>query len=77
MEHHDTAGWQRASRSWTVLIAAGRAAVKYVTRAAAHDRAYRLAVERELFGGLYIYSSKNDDALPAVGPLPQMNRKAH
>jgi hypothetical protein len=49
-----------------VLIAIWRTVAGHVSRAAVDARAARIAVERELFGGRYTYSSKNDDDLPAV-----------
>lgn len=66
MPHRDATGLRVTPRPWAVMIAAGRAVAGSVFRAATHARAERIAVERELFGGLYIYSSKNDDDLPAV-----------
>ena len=65
-DHHD-AGLRHLSRPWAVLIAAWQAAADNLARVAVDARADRIAVERELFGGLCTYSSKNDDDLPATG----------
>jgi hypothetical protein len=62
-----------ASRPWTALAAAWRAVGRYVSRAAVHSRTNCAALERDLFGGLYTYSSKNDDDLPAVEHLIRGN----
>lgn len=67
MPHQHDAGRRHSSRPWAVLIAAWQAAADHFAGAAVDARAGRIAVERELFGGLCTYSSKNDDDLPATG----------
>ena len=62
-----------ASRPWIALAAAWRAVACYVSRAAVHARTNCVALERDLFGGLYTYSSKNDDDLPSVEHLIRGN----
>ncbi|WP_068020865.1 hypothetical protein [Rhodoplanes sp. Z2-YC6860] len=61
------AGPRRTSPPWIRLIAIAQTMAARVSRASDCARVDRAAVERELFGGLYTYSSKNDDDLPAVG----------
>jgi len=58
----------RAPR-FPAIVAAAKAGRNFVTgllRAFASERSHRKAIERELFRGRYILTSKNDDDLPVV-----------